>query len=60
MTLSILGSHQDYSGYSVVVLCRGDLGALEQPHWPFHVSLPFTDDIEFGVGQFRALGLGGS
>jgi hypothetical protein len=34
---------------------------LDQQHWPFQVSQPFTDDIDLG-GQHRALdlGLGGS
>ena len=31
---------------------------MEQQDWPFHASQPFADDICFGVGHLRALGLG--
>ena len=57
--LSILDPPLDYP---VVVLCHGDLAALEQQDWRFHTSQSFGDDIGFGVGQFRTLdlGLGGS
>ena len=44
------------SGILLVILfslCYGD-----QQDWPFHLSQPFADDIDFGVCQFRALDLG--
>ena len=41
-------------GYPVVALCHGDPSTLEQQDWLFHVSQPFTDDIDFGAGHLRA------
>jgi hypothetical protein len=41
--------------YPVVSLCHGHPGVLD---WPFHVLQEFTDDVDFGVGQLKALGLG--
>jgi hypothetical protein len=40
-----------------VTLCHGDPVASDQQHWHFHVSQPFKDDIDFGVGQLGALDL---
>jgi hypothetical protein len=36
--------------YPVVAPCHGDPAALGQLDWPFHMSQPFTDDINLGVG----------
>ena len=44
--------------YPVVALCHGDPAALEQQDWPLLDSQPFTNDIDVGVGQLRALDLG--
>jgi hypothetical protein len=44
-------------GYPLVALCHGDPAALEQQAWPFHMPQTFADDIDFGVGKFRALDL---
>lgn len=41
-----------------VVTGYGESGALEQQDWPFHESEPFTEDIDFEVGQLRVLHLG--
>ena len=58
MTPSIL----DPPSYPVVALCHGDPAALDQQDWPFHVPQPVMDDVDFGVGQLKALDLrlGGS
>ena len=34
-------------GYSVVALCYGDPSDLEQQNWPFHMSQPSADDIDW-------------
>ena len=49
-------------GYPIVALIHGEPAALNQQNRSFHMSQPFADDIDVGVGQFRALdlGLGGS
>ena len=44
--------------YPVVALCYGDPAALEQQDWPFPTSHPLANDIDLGMGQFRALDLG--
>jgi hypothetical protein len=43
--------------YPVVALCHGDPAALEQQDWPWHDSQSFTNDVDVGVGQLRALDL---
>lgn len=45
------GDHKVVPGY-------GDSGAVAQQDWPLHISQPFADDKDFGVGQSRALDLG--
>jgi hypothetical protein len=54
--LSILFPH----GYPVVALCHGYPAALDLHGWPFYLLI--IDEVEIGVGQFKALdlGLGGS
>lgn len=44
----------------MVALYHGEPAALEQQEWLFHMSQPLADgiDIDFGMGQFRALNLG--
>ena len=45
-------------GYPVVALCHGDLAGFDQQDQPFHTPQQFTDDIDVGMSQLKALGLG--
>ena len=38
-------------------LCHGDPAALDEQVWPFHMLQQFIDDVDFGVGQLKALDL---
>lgn len=42
-------------GYPVVTLYHGDLAALGQQDRPFHKLQPFLHEVEFEVGQLKAL-----
>ena len=43
--------------YPVVALCLGDPPTLDQQDWPFHAFQQFTDDVDLGMGQLKALDL---
>jgi hypothetical protein len=36
----------------------GDPAALLQQDWHFHMLQQFTDDVNFGMGELKALDLG--
>jgi hypothetical protein len=59
--LSILDPNRTPPGYPVASY-HVDPSALDQQDWPFHMSQPNANGIDFGVGQLRALhlSLGGS
>ena len=46
------------SGYPAVALCHGGPAALDLQDPPFHTTQQFIDEVDVGVGQPRALGLG--
>jgi hypothetical protein len=54
VTLTILLSLPDYS---IVVLCHGNPAVLDPKDWTFHVPQQFTDGVDLGVGQLKALDL---
>jgi hypothetical protein len=49
-------------GYPVVVRCHEDPAALNLWDWPLHTLQQFTNRVDVGLGQLKALdlGLGGS
>ena len=59
MTPSTLDPHRTPLGYPVVaLLCHRNPAPLDQQNWPFHVPQQFTDDVDFRVGQPKAMDLG--
>jgi len=58
VTLSILDLHQASSQLSYHFLVSWRSCTLDHQDWPFHKSQAFSDDIDFQVGQLRALLLG--
>ena len=55
VTPSILDPHQDSSQLSCRRPCHGDPAALDPQNRPFQAFQPLTDDMDFEVGQLRAL-----
>ena len=45
---------------TVFFFCHGDLAALDMQDWPPHILQQFTDGVDAGEFQFKALDLGPS
>lgn len=59
---SILDNYRAPLRYPIIALCNGDPLALDLQEWLLHKLQQFTDGVDAGVGQLKALilGLGGS
>ena len=55
---SILDNYRAPLRYPIIALCNGDPLALDLQEWLLHKLQQFTDGVDAGVGQLKALDLG--